>query len=267
MLIITTNKCSMGCSHCMQDSTPKGEHMTRETFLKTLDFTRRVESQAWQLGCLPLILLSGGEATEHPDIVWFIETIFAQGLAAVLITNGMWLADPKLRATILRPEWPQLFVQVTNDARFYPTSPERFDDPRITYVEKLMALLPLGRASRKRGIADMGVPLKNAPSSFNLRSMTRSTGSIEAAVTMLRARAMMGQSGHCIPTVSEAGDVMAGETRSCFKIGTVESSNAELTKALVEMRCNNCGLVDNLTQPQKRAIGEATLFEGTEPLR
>ena len=32
MLIQITNRCHMGCKHCMQDASPKGKHMTDETF-------------------------------------------------------------------------------------------------------------------------------------------------------------------------------------------------------------------------------------------
>jgi hypothetical protein len=264
MLIKVTNQCGMGCSHCMEESTPKpGQHMTPEIFEKALLMTRRVEGAAWALGIPPLILLSGGECSEHPDIVKVIEAVIAQGLVPLLITNGMWLGNPELREAILVPG-RTIFVQVTNDSRFYPTVPPKFDDERVMYVDKLTHLIPLGRALRKKGLADMGLPLKNAPSSFNLRSATRKFGSIEGAVAMLRARSAMGQSGQCIPSVSHEGHVMAGESRSCFKIGTVDSSNEELTQALINMQCNNCGLVDNLTQEQKRAIGESSPSTGAE---
>lgn len=264
MLIKVTNKCSLGCSHCMEDSTVKGAHMDESTFDRALDFVQRIESKAWAIGVPPMVLLSGGECTEHPSIVQFVEKVVSRGLIPLLITNGMWLNDPALKEALLRPEWPQLFVQVTNDARFYPKSPPVVEDKRITYVESLTHLIPLGRALRKKGLADMGLPLKKAPTSFNLRSLTRALRSFEEAVFTLRVRAASGLSGHCSPSVSENGDVVAGETRSCFKIGTVDSSNAELTDACVAMRCNNCGLVDNLTQEQKRAIGESVLFGANE---
>jgi hypothetical protein len=248
----------------MEDSTIKGQHMTRETFLAALDFTRRVEDFAWQQGILPLVLLSGGECTEHPDFVWMLETVVAQKLVPVLITNGMWLADDKLKAAILRPEWPHMIVQVTNDPRFYPKAPPACDDPRISFVPSLTVFVTLGRAARKKNPERHGVPERHGPTSFNLRSITRQFGSIEQAVAVLRARAMMGKNGHCTPSISENGDVMAGETRNCFKIGTVQSTSAELTKALVEMRCNRCGLEDDLSQAEKRAIGASSLYLGTE---
>ncbi len=243
VLLKTTNSCGMGCSHCSESSTPAGTHMTEETFLKSLDFTRRVESLAWSRGCRPMILLSGGECTEHPDIVKFIETVFNQKLFPLLITNGMWLNNKDLRESILRPEWNSLFIQVTNDPRFYPTAPPRVDDPRITYVDALSVFIPLGRGVKKK---TAGVPFRKGPSSFNLRSLAQHLRSFEGAVAALRARAAMGASGHCTPSVSDNGDVMAGETRACWKLGTVDSSNAELTRAILEMgSCNYCGLESN----------------------
>src|SRR4051812_45808485 len=103
MLIKVTNYCSLGCSHCMEESTVKGAHMTEDTFLAALEFTKRVESKAWAMGVPRRILLSGGEATEPPDFVRFLETVIKYGYEPLLITNGMWLNDPELKAAILRP--------------------------------------------------------------------------------------------------------------------------------------------------------------------
>ena len=254
MLIKTTNMCGMGCSHCFEDSTPAGTHMTEETFQRTLAFTRRIESPAWKMGIPPLVLLSGGECTEHPDILKFIELVYAEKMQPILISNGLWLNNPELRASILRPEWSSLLIQVTYDERYYPTKPPRVSDPRIAYVDSLTLLLPLGRLARKKG--DRALPTKKSPSSFNLRSLTRSLGSFQQAVCMIRARAAMGSSGHCIPSVSNDGDVMAGETRNCWKLGTVDSTEQELTQAVLDMgECNRCGLETGLAPEYRQALG------------
>jgi hypothetical protein len=261
MLIKVTNRCGFGCSHCMESSTPKGLHMTKETLLKALEFTKRVEVEAWRLGCPPRILLSGGECTEHPDIADFIETVMSQGFETILITNGAWLADVELRKSLLRKEWSRLFIQVTNDRRFYPRDIERYSDPRIVYIESLTNMVPLGRFAGK---SSSEVPTKKAPTSFNLRSLTRTYGDVRLALAVLRSRAASGMSGNCIPTISDDGAVMAGETRNCFAVGTVDSTPEEITKGLINMQCNRCGLVNNLTQEQKRAIGESALYAADE---
>jgi len=265
MLIKITNHCSLGCTHCMENSTVLGEHMTEAVFARALDFTRRAERIAWSLGCPPMILLSGGECTEHPRVVQFVEEVIAQRFVPVLLTNGMWLDDEELRSAVLRPGRP-ILVQVTNDPRFYPREPPEFRDERVVRVPALTHLIPLGRAARGRS-ADAGVPPARAPSSFNLRSLTRSLGNFESAVAMLRVRTMQGLSGHCTPSITEAGDVVAGETRECFRIGTVESSMEEVTRNLIEMRCNRCGLVDGLSREYKRAIGELSITDAREEQR
>jgi len=59
MLIKVTNYCSMGCSHCREDWTVAGKHMTDETFEKALEQTIRLEHEAWSAGAPPFVLLSG----------------------------------------------------------------------------------------------------------------------------------------------------------------------------------------------------------------
>lgn len=260
MLIKITNMCAMGCTHCMEDSTPVGEHMTEVTFRKALDFTERAEALAWSRGAFRQVLLSGGECTEHPEILRFIEIVEERKLVPLLITNGMWLADDELRKAILKPQ-RSILVQVTNDTRFYPHKPPEVRDRRVVYVPRLTVLVPLGRAKGNETVASMGLRRAIAPPSFNLRSATRSRRSFEEAVAVLRMRATLGQSGNCTPSIMENGDVVAGETRFCWKIGTVESSMTEVTRALLDMEeCNRCGLEAGLSQVEKRAIGLARLF-------
>lgn len=255
MLIKVTNKCSLGCSHCLEDSTVQGSPMSWETFLQALDLTRRVESLVWSQGIPPRILLSGGECTEHPEIVPMVEEVYRQGLLPMLLTNGMWLENETLRSALLRPEWPDLLIQVTNDPRFYPKAPPQNPDPRLIYVPEITVISKLGRAARRNDLSKW-VSTRMSPASFNLRSMTKHFRSIEEAVAMLRIRSIVGKSGSCIPSISSDGSVVAGESRFCWKIGDVTSSNEELTRALLDMKsCNRCGDEANLTLEHRRAIG------------
>lgn len=38
MLLKITEKCSMGCTHCMNNATPDGQHMSEKVFDDSLDF-------------------------------------------------------------------------------------------------------------------------------------------------------------------------------------------------------------------------------------
>jgi len=255
MLIKVTNYCTAACSHCMEDSTPKGLHMTREIFDKALAFSERIERRASDMGVPSSILLSGGECTEHPEIVSFVETLIERRTAVItLITNGLWLDDPKLRSALLRKQWTNLLVQVTYDPRFYAKPPPKINDSRVYYVDALQLFIPLGRGKRSKGL-----PPRKAPTSFNLRSLTRGLKSVEEAIAQLRLRTLSGRSGHCVPSIGSDGTIRAGETNSCWPIGTVDSTNDEVTQALLNMgSCNHCGLEDRLSPREKRAIGVST---------
>ena len=259
MLIKITNYCSMGCSHCMEDSTVAGEHMTRETFLAALELTTRLEASAWRQGIPKRLLISGGEATEHPDIEWFLVTARAAGYHRLLITNGMWLDNPELRASILRPEWTDLMIQVTNDPRFYPKAPTAIprEDRRVVFVPSLTRLVTLGRLKPSR--LPPAPQVRRGPTSFNLRSITRALGDVCEALVIMRARAAAGMAGNCSPSISWDGTLVAGETSNCFAIGNVHSTADEVTRALIAMQCNKCGLVDGLSREEKFAIGEARI--------
>jgi hypothetical protein len=251
----------------MEDSTKLGEHMTWETFEKTLEAIARMERLVAAARLPVFVLFSGGECTEHPEIVAMVEEAISRGFWITMITNGMWLKDPELKAALLRKEWqrPAFNIQVTNDNRFYPEAPPSVDDERITYVPALSHLITLGRAARKKKLDRKGLREKMAPSSFNFRSLVHSLRSVEQAILHLRVMAMSGRSGWCSPNIDEAGNVLAGESRFCMKIGTIESSDKELTDAVLAMgSCNRCGLEDNLDLPHKRAIGLSTLYAGDE---
>lgn len=256
MLIKVTNTCSEGCWHCMEDSRPNtNQHMTEDTFRKAMSLTQRVEKKI-PPGVPMMLAFSGGECSEHPEIVSFMRLAESKGFMVTMITNGRWLSNETMKKEILGREWAGgLLIQVTHDPKFYRPEPPPFvKDPRITYIDSLTKLLPLGRlVASKR---NRPLPNSKAPASFNLRSLTRTMGSIEEAVGYLRGRLMVGKGTLCSPSVSFDGTVHAGDSTNCFQIGTVDSTNLELTQALIKMRCNACGLVDNLTLEQKNAIGE-----------
>lgn len=254
MLIKVTNYCAMGCKHCMEDSTVAGSHMTVEMFERALRFSFEIEYQARYLTGLPTtILLSGGECSDHPNFEELIERVEQFGMVPGIITNGKWLADQSRRERVLKPG-RAIAVFVTNDPRFYPEPITiDFQDNRVLVRKTVNTIFPLGRAARRQLPADQQM---KAPVSFNLRSITRSTGDVQTAIAILRARSIVLGTGACTPSISDDGTIHAGDSRNCFQIGTIDSSFADLTKALINMQCNRCGLVDRLTAEQKAAIGE-----------
>lgn len=232
----------MRCSHCLEDSRPDtAQHMTRATFAAALDCTDRVEGLARQMTGYNLLLFSGGECTEHPDILDLLDTALAREFRPLLITNGLWLSAPVLAPALLARAFS---VQVTNDPRFYP---------KVVYIDALSSFTRLGRGAR--GSAQ-GVRERPTPGSFNLRSFTRAFGDVRLALVEHRRRALTMVGGHCTPTISWDGMFVVGESRFCSQVGTVHSTPEQITEGILRMgSCDRCGTERNLGAAHRAAIG------------
>lgn len=239
MIIRITNKCTMGCSHCMVDaSSPTGEHMSAEMFNKALRISRLLYSH--------VILLSGGEPFEHPAVFEMISETKKRGFIPIVTSNGLFALDHETRQRAQRTE---ALIQVTNDPRYYPRNLEMvrwfFDQKRWCFENHITHIFPC-RRTRKAGIESN----RAVPPCFNHRSITRQYDIVTAIVSLAT------QGRFCTPSIDVDGSIRAGETDTCFKIGTVDSTEGELDEALRTMRCNRCGLVNKLDDEHLAAIGE-----------
>ena len=231
MLVKITNMCHMVCSHCMDEAGPDGKHMSMETFGHTLNFIERFD--------LKIIFMSGGEPTDHPQFKEFVIMARKRDLPVMVSSNGMFMPE---RSDLLDLEarW-----QIINDPRYYPKRIPRIEHPNVFYAEEIPApITPIGRSKNAQGG-------RMSPLCFNLRSITRSMGCFQRAILQLRLLGKM-----CIPGVNIDGSIVAGESRFCHVIGNVQDTDETLTKNIIAMTCSRCGLVNNLDQTLKTAIGE-----------
>lgn len=227
----------MGCSHCMVDANPDGGHMSREVFEQTL-------TQIRQNPACPIIMISGGEPTEHPELLDFVR--LAQPLSVLLLTNGEFLwTKPELRNELL----PLVHsVQVTTDRRYYPREIKKYKHEKVHWIDGITHLSPHGRG---RDCPNEGMIMKRAPECFNMRSMARSGYNFHLARMTL-----VGRGKFCTPSVNIDGSISAGESPFCTKIGVVTDDPDQLMDNLSKMTCQKCGMVDNLAAHEKQAIGE-----------
>jgi hypothetical protein len=255
MLVRITNKCRMGCSHCLADARPDGRHMPPELFARAARFTRWIEAGRG------LLFISGGEPTEHPQFAEMVEGALLDNWPperVLVASNGMFLGDAALRDRILSLG---VNIQVTNDPRFYPRRIERIEHPLLVYEDEIRLLMPLGRARGNDAMerlarlppgtrGGIGIRRRQSPCCFNLRSAVRSLGGFTAAIGVLRANGKF-----CSPSISIDGSIVAGESPFCHKIGTIDSTPEDLARGVLGMSCNGCGLEDDLMPEHRRAIG------------
>lgn len=88
-LIEVTQACDQGCPTCYADSRPGGAHLALERIRAMIDF--QIESECGQA---EILQLSGGEPSQHPDILEIIRYARSRKLAYVMLnTNGRRLAE------------------------------------------------------------------------------------------------------------------------------------------------------------------------------
>lgn len=224
----------MGCSHCMEDALPDGEDMSIQTFLKARDFIEKTYLT------LKVAMISGGEPTGHPMLLDMIQIL--NGWYVIVLSNGLLFSEnPELARRLLEMD---ITLQIYNDPRYYPIKVTPFEHPKIVFGNEINLMSPFGRAV-KNGFKST----RQSPLCFNLRSSARTLKNFSEAVLSLRLSGKM-----CSPSIDVHGNVLAGESRFCHKIGTVESSEEELLENLLSMKCNKCGLEDNLQSMLKNVI-------------
>lgn len=226
----------MGCTHCAESAGSNGRHMALPTFCQVLDWLEKIS--------MPVVFLSGGEPTDHPSFRLFVRKALDRKFKTLALSNGLW------SKTHLRDEYLNLGIdwQITNDARFYPTTVEHIDHPRVSFVNAITLLEPLGR-----GVAACKLypaMIRKAPSCFNFLSLVRAHGSVLKAIYALR-----GLSKFCTPSIGVNGQLCAGEASACPSFGLVGDSDAKMTQAVLKFDCDACGLRGKLQPVYQQAIG------------
>lgn len=221
----------MECLHCYLNASPTGKHMKRSTFLKAIDFSAKYDHIS--------LLLSGGEPSDHPLFLEFLEIAHDYKkrdkiILVSILSNGMFLEDERYTKEILKFNFP---IQITNDPRYYPKRIKKINDPNIAYEDHVRFISPSKKAAKNN------IPInRQSPLCFNFRSTIFSLQDIIPAIATLRYKLKF-----CTPSININGDVVAGEFDYCYKIGTVESNKDELLNNIKNMSCGKCGLHKNLT--------------------
>lgn len=227
MLYWLTMQCKSGCPHCMQDCKETDEsHATLEDTKRFMKFYDKIGSKK--------LLISGGEPTEHPNFdrhLAHILKIAKRKNVVFFATNGMFLSDPSKRKALSRicHKYPNLFVQVSNIKGLYPYYEQvkellhkyRDSKIRILLTTPISDMQKLGRARQNwEAVKDFDLKYHRiAPNCFNMYSLAKVKGSFAEVLHFLSAEL---ERAWCIPSIMGAtGDIYAGETRFCTKIGNI----------------------------------------------
>jgi len=242
----------MGCKHCMQNSTPKGKHMTEDTFEQVLQFAREAQ---------PLVVnVTGGEPTEHP--LW---RAFSRALldvksvrAIVIITNGAWIEDSNTRITmarLIREYKGRVKVQVYSNPKYYRDHKWTVDHEAqfrsigcLTDFTSPIFMQDLGRA--RKNCQEEVAQNDYVPSCINSHLIAMQAGNIQQFCSMVVYAGKF-----CRPLIDIDGNVHMSESWLCQKVAHVsEGVDAVFQKMKASRPCQGCQLYKNFVNLHPREM-------------
>lgn len=258
MLIKITDKCSMGCSHCLNDCNSNGKHMSFETLEKVIRFNFD------RAGNSP-ILISGGEPTEHPDFKNFIGYILTYKTfedvlkpkkfpPITVTTNGLWLTKNMdfIKTLEKAPDVSDdIMFQVVIDDRYYPTHVDEnilSSSELITVCHNVPSIYPQGRALQNN------IPWNRKSSNcFNVRAIAKQLNN----PTFNDIIVMQNLRGHlCTPHIDIDGNIKLGESKLCPVCSNICKLDKEIIDDIINFQCHQCDFINETLPPLYRKFVE-----------
>lgn len=263
MLFDLTEHCSLGCPHCMIDSTPNNKHCNIDTVEEFIKFALRMETK--------IIGIGGGEPTEHPsffDYMYLILKSLSNNVFMInLLSNGRFLKDDSFTQELSHLQKVYPFpIQISVLKGIYPHREETVElykekghlFKNIGLAEDITVIeTDLGRAKGKDWSYLNAPHKRQAPSCFNIWSICHplsgftmgksKVGYIQYKMETLKeviSYLEWNTKNFCKPLVAWDGSVYAGETPSCVKLGNIkEDSDEVIFNNLKSGRpCEKCGV-------------------------
>lgn len=239
MLLQITTKCFENCSHCMVDANPNGMHMTLDTFQNALSFLNELKPFNIQV--------TGGEPTTHPSFfdmcISLRKTFLNSNL--ILLSNGSFSKDNNIYNQVEELIFKYQYVlQIRTHPKYYPNYKTVIEDIKLRKLtshiyDDMIRLIPFGRALKNHQ-NDIEWGLK--PTCSNIFLLSRQFSNMPSIIKAMETHGFL-----CKPIITVNGNVHAGETSKCIKIGDV---NTNLTEIYLTLRnsepCDKCGLVKNI---------------------
>lgn len=248
MMIKITAKCSMGCSHCMNDAKATGGHMDFDTFKQVVDFQNKYGG--------PFCMITGGEPSEHPEFKMFLEYA-AQHMNnfITVATNGLWMTvDPNFVAYCMNKYNVQVMFQVSHDPRYYPIpldlSLPVFQLQNVVVIDEIPKIYPQGRALS----SGMNWEAKGSKC-FNVRAVAHQVDfkDLRHIIGILAAKDKI-----CTPHITIDGSIKLGESDLCPVCSHISKPQNEIVQDMINFRCQQCKHVNrNLESHYKQIIGES----------
>lgn len=242
----------MNCPHCMQESGPRGKHMTEETFEQVLAFCEDAK---------PMVVnITGGEPTEHPDWLRFTRSIMALPSVNVvtIITNGAWIENDATRiqmAKLIRSAKGAVKVQVYSNPRYY-----RDHEWTVAHEAQFRSIGCMTNFSDPIFMQDLGRARKNCreevernsyvPSCINSHLLAVQAPDFNHFFAMCVMAAKF-----CRPLIDIDGNIHMSESWRCQSVAHVsDGAVAAFVKMRASRPCGKCRLYKNFAELHPKEV-------------
>lgn len=255
MMIKITERCTMGCKHCLNDAQPDGKDIEISKLIEIFDFLQREKIGKF-------LIISGGEPTEHREFDKVMEAILeyqreSQYFHTITITtNGEQIEkDPeKFKNYIGRFKTfnCNLIYQVSADVRYYPRRIKVHkrifrEDGFVMCDNCVESIYPIGRALTNN------IKFNRASSQcYNVRALSK-----QGFDTLWKIESYLRIKGkYCTPHISINGEIKLGESDLCTVCATINDLSSEIMEKIQKFKCNKCNFLNKNLSPQYRKFVE-----------
>ena len=250
MMIKLTTKCSMGCNHCISNCTKDGIDMDFETFQRVLDFQKELNLP------IDMLIISGGEPTEHENFIQFIGYLLTRmqqdlkDLIVLVTTNGLWISEHMdFVNEIYKNVGKRFSFQIVVDDRYYPihVDEEKLKHPSIMVCNGVSSIYPQGRALTNKLPSN-----RISPQCFNVRAISKQLTNPTLRDVVLN---QLSNGHHCTPHIDTDGSIKLGESSLCPPCSSIYKSMDEIQDNIISFKCHQCDfLTDKLGDVYKKFV-------------
>lgn len=255
MMIKITEKCTMGCRHCLNNSQPDGKDMNETVLIDSLNFLKKNN-----IG--KLLIMSGGEPTEHRNFDNMMNTLINwcsnnKSYISILTitTNGENIQNNpeqyKGYISRLNEFGTILSFQVSADVRYYTrriqTHKRIFREPGFVLCDNCIEYIyPKGRA------LENNIPWNRISSHcFNVRALSKQGfDSLESIESMLLTKGK-----YCTPHIGIDGCIKLGESDLCPPCASIYDNPKDIIEKIQKFKCSGCDHINkNLPEQYKKFL-------------
>jgi len=226
----------MGCKHCLQDASPKGRHMTDETFDQVMDFCMEAR---------PMVVnVTGGEPTEHPSWLGYVKTLYTLPSVKMvtILTNGAWIDDDEQRmamAKLIRMGKRRIAVQVYSHPDYYPDH-----EWTVEHAARFRSIGIKPDFESPIFMQDLGRARKNCQK--EVAESDHVPSCINSHMAAIQTRSFPDFFMACLPLIDPDGNIHMSESWLCPAVAHVSDGATEAFRKMRASRpCGGCQLYKN----------------------